>query len=98
MPIEKIDYFNMNKPFEEKSKTSGSEKFDPTTDAGSISVGLLLLSAGILLLINNLVPGFQFRKFWPVILIIVGGGLMLGHRQIKSQKEETNESNDQEPQ
>jgi phage shock protein PspC (stress-responsive transcriptional regulator) len=55
----------------------------------NVAMGLLLLSAGILLLVNNLVPDFNFKKFWPLILIIVGGGLIIGR---KSKQNETQDN------
>ena len=34
---------------------------------------LLLIVLGVLFLLNNLYPAiFQFRKLWPVILIVIG--------------------------
>ena len=34
---------------------------------------LILIALGILLLLNNLYPTvFQFRRMWPVILIVIG--------------------------
>lgn len=56
----------------------------------------LLLSAGILLLVNNLVPDFDFKKYWPVILIVVGGGLIFGHRKLNVSEETSNSSNHEE--
>lgn len=77
-------------PTEEEKKQTGS-------DSANIVMGLILLSAGILLLVNNLVPDFDFHKFWPVILIVVGGGLLFGHRKLNTTKENVNESNNEEP-
>jgi len=64
----------------------------------NIPMGLLLLSAGILLLINNLVPNFEFDKFWPVVLIVVGGGLLIGRGKMKMDSENRKEPNHEEPQ
>lgn len=34
---------------------------------------LLLIVLGVLFLLNNVFPDmFRFRKFWPVILIVIG--------------------------
>jgi len=34
---------------------------------------LLLIVVGVLFLLNNLYPGvYEFRKMWPVILIVIG--------------------------
>lgn len=40
-----------------------------------IALGLILL--GILIFLSNYIPIFQFRLLWPVILIIIGLGIML---------------------
>ena len=32
----------------------------------------ILITLGILLLLNNLYPAFPFTRTWPVILIVVG--------------------------
>jgi phage shock protein C len=39
-------------------------------------IGLLLIAAGVLILLYNLVPYFRLEKLWPVILIIIGLGLL----------------------
>jgi phage shock protein C len=71
--------------FNETPKTETVNKEDGSPDMANISMGLLLLSAGILLMVNNLVPEFNFKKFWPLILIIVGGGLMIGSKKPSTQ-------------
>jgi len=39
---------------------------------------LLLISIGVLLLLNNLYPGiFRFGKMWPVILIVIGAAKVI---------------------
>ena len=38
--------------------------------------GLLLITAGALLLLHNLVPLFKLGKLWPAILVIAGLGLI----------------------
>lgn len=52
-----------------KSDTTGTEK-------SSLLFGLSLISIGVMLLLNNLVPYFKIGKLWPAILVIVGLGLL----------------------
>lgn len=57
-----------------------------STDTTNVPIALLLLSAGILLLINNIVPGFNLKKLWPIILIVIGVGIILGYNKNKNSK------------
>ena len=54
---------------------------------GNITGGIILVVLGVLFLIGNLVPDFEFGKYWPVILIAIGIGLLLDRRQHNSQGE-----------
>lgn len=82
--------------FEKAEMPNKEKETNEGPDAGNISMGLLLLSAGILLLVNNLVPGFNFRKLWPLILIIVGGGLLISHKVSGNESSKNNTSNHEE--
>jgi hypothetical protein len=43
---------------------------------------LLLISIGVLFLLNNLYPGvFRFGKMWPVILIVIGAAKVIEYFQ-----------------
>lgn len=47
------------------------------TDNTSRTVfGLILISSGALLLLNNLVKAFNIEKLWPAIIVIMGLGLL----------------------
>lgn len=48
--------------------------------------GLLLISGGALMLLYNIMPYFKLEKLWPVILVIMGLGLLF-------QKKNTNQTN-----
>ena len=86
-----------NQPYTTNSSSFYQEEFKkPESENANITMGLLLLSAGILLLVNNLVPDFDFKKYWPVILIVVGGGLIFGHRKLNESEENLNEPNNEE--
>jgi len=86
---------NSSPNFEESTFNKKEEKQESGVDSANISMGLMLLSAGILLLVNNLIPTFNFRKFWPVVLIIVGVGLILGHKKTNPSNQTSNNSNDE---
>jgi len=40
--------------------------------------GLILLALGCLFLINNFLPHLSFGKLWPLILIVIGLGILAG--------------------
>lgn len=44
---------------------------------GPSVVGVLLIVLGALLLADNIFPFFNFDHFWPLILIVLGAGLLL---------------------
>ncbi len=59
---------------------SGIKKPEPAENSDSdtrMIFGLLLISAGVLFLLNNLVPYFRLEKLWPAVLVIMGLGLLL---------------------
>ncbi|HQF43869.1 MAG TPA: PspC domain-containing protein [Ignavibacteriaceae bacterium] len=52
----------------------------------TVFAGVLLVVLGMIILISNFVPGFYFRDYWPVILIILGLAIIL-----KAKNQNTNE-------
>jgi putative Mn2+ efflux pump MntP len=38
--------------------------------------GLVLVVLGVLFLLDNLLPGFRFHNYWPLILVAVGVGML----------------------
>jgi hypothetical protein len=43
------------------------------TGGGLMTGPLILITLGVLFLLNNLYPGmFRFGRMWPVILIVIG--------------------------
>jgi phage shock protein C len=53
--------------------------------SATIIGGIILIMVGAFLLLDefNIIPGFDFTTFWPVILIVIGLVLMLGYWQNK---------------
>jgi len=47
-----------------------------SSEKNSLLFGLSLISIGVMLLLNNLVPYFKIGKLWPAILVIIGLGLL----------------------
>ncbi|MGM0445046.1 MAG: PspC domain-containing protein [Bacillota bacterium] len=45
-------------------------------------LGLILVALGIFFILDNWIPGFYWRRFWPVILIILG--VVLIYREVKN--------------
>jgi phage shock protein C len=66
------------------SDTNNNIKEIQSTDSTSLVFGLLLISGGVLLLLNNLVPYLKMQKLWPVILIMIGLGLLLNKKKDKN--------------
>jgi phage shock protein C len=54
-------------------------------------IGLLLITAGVFILLNNLVPYFRLEKLWPAILVIIGLGLLF-QRKNKSENNPENQN------
>lgn len=54
------------------------------SELGRLLPGLALILIGLIFLLNNLIPWFDFSYLWPVILIVLGVALLL-----KAQKRET---------
>lgn len=51
-------------------------------DRGGIVGGLVLVVLGLVFLADNLIPGFSFSDYWPLILVAIGIGLLWrGRRQ-----------------
>jgi phage shock protein C len=46
--------------------------------AGTVIVGLILVLVGAYFLLRTLVPNLDLGPYWPVILIVVGGALLVG--------------------
>jgi phage shock protein C len=39
---------------------------------GSITGGVILITLGVLFLIDQFIPGVDFGDLWPVVLVVIG--------------------------
>jgi len=61
----------------------------------NIFLGLLLIGAGLLFLLHNFVHWFAWEKWWPVLIILLGLGLLFSGKPIQKdsgEKESTDTS------
>ena len=46
---------------------------------GARVFGLILVAAGVMFLLSNLIPNFlTFRQWWPIILVLIGAAMLYG--------------------
>ena len=57
----------------------GSERFEKEhrTGRGGLVFGLLLITIGVILLVDNFYPGLGFTRLWPVIIIAWGFAVLV---------------------
>ena len=55
--------------------SSGALPSDRGNRAGLVA-GAVLIALGVLFLLDNLIPAFDFGALWPLVLIVLGGGLL----------------------
>ncbi len=67
----------------------------PTEKKGRESIigGLILITLGLIFLIDEFIPWFSFGKLWPLILIAIGIGLLWNNY---ARKNKSNENSKQE--
>lgn len=71
---------NMENQFEQKKEKRNYQ--------GNLTGGLILITLGILFLIDRFVPNIDFGDLWPVILIVVGITILF--RNVKKKKNDSN--------
>jgi len=60
------------------------EESDNNKKRSKVIGGLILFGLGVLFLINNFFPRFNFGKLWPLILIIIGLVILTGSLKRKT--------------
>jgi phage shock protein C len=65
----------------------GSTQSQRDIRPGNATAGYLLIGIGVLLLLNNFIPSFSLRDYWPLLLIAIGGGI-LWHSTVRTTPDE----------
>jgi hypothetical protein len=65
-----------NDPFSTPGPSKNTSSDPHRHYKGSLIGGLVLITLGSLFLIDQLVPNIYFGDLWPVILVVIGGGLL----------------------
>ena len=78
--------YTSNDPFKARDPfTNPAPSAQPATDPfeknekskGSLVGGLILITLGSLFLINQIIPNVDFGDLWPVLLVVIGAGLLI---------------------
>lgn len=64
--------------------SSGGDSHWGSRQNGNVIVGLLAICLGIFFLARQFMPSIPWHKLWPIILILVGIGIMVGGLRGKS--------------
>ena len=79
-PFKTEDPFKPKDPFVNPAPSgqTGADPFStPEKSKGSFIGGLVLITLGALFLANQLIPNVDFGDLWPIILVVIGGGLLI---------------------
>lgn len=58
-----------------------SEKKNKEQQKRKRILGLILVGLGVFFILDNIIPSFYIRKFWPIVLIVLGVALI--YREVK---------------
>ena len=94
-PEKPIDFSqSQNSPTMENTQSSNEEpqgsqektKNDPFhypphkhRDRGNLIGGLVLITLGVLFLADEFIPNVSFSDLWPIILVVIGAGLIINN-------------------
>jgi phage shock protein C len=69
---------NQEEPMAKEKKAAGEPAAETKADRqGSVIGGLILIVLGAIFLADNFLPGFDFGRLWPLILVAIGAGLLI---------------------
>jgi phage shock protein C len=71
--------YSMTEATSQQPPTAGPAPTQPShsrKDHGGLVGGLVLIVLGLIFLADNLIPGFSFSDYWPLILVAIGIGLL----------------------
>jgi phage shock protein C len=60
-----------------RPETEPEEAAPVKSETSRLLPGLLLITVGLIFLLNNLIPWFAFGYLWPLFLIVLGVALLL---------------------
>lgn len=66
--------------------TSDQNQAKGKTNRSNIVGGLVLITFGALFLAEELFPAFDFENYWPIILIVIGVGLIVSSFKRKPER------------
>jgi hypothetical protein len=58
------------------ANTQPQESKPAPRDSSNLIGGIVLITLGLLFLLGKLLPDFSFSDYWPVLLIVLGAGLL----------------------
>lgn len=103
LPIEPIDYYNEKNPnLDNENINSDFQSENPDyqnnynhdKNKGSLIAGLILISVGVIFLIDRFIPRIDFGDLWPLVLVIAGVALLRSSyvKKIEEKEKEKNNS------
>lgn len=86
---ENILEVNSNDDSKKKNKTMKNEEMKSCDKkSGSLIAGVILITLGVLFLIDRYVPTINFGDLWPIILIAIGGYFIFKSTRKEDKSEE----------
>ncbi|MBS3811240.1 MAG: PspC domain-containing protein [Halanaerobiales bacterium] len=71
-----VDFDEEDEEGEFKSKEASSKGEKKSKEQRKNILGLILIALGLFFIVDNWIPGFYWRRFWPIILIVLGSILI----------------------
>lgn len=72
LPEASSEFSEINPQPENSTEMSKKKK-----DSGSLIGGLVMVTLGLCFLAQEYIPHVSFRKLWPLILVVIGVGLLI---------------------
>ena len=85
LPLEPVQYYTGQNQNPENGKADpnfqsdnfdGQNNFNHNKNQGNLIAGIILISVGVIFLIDRFVPQINFGDFWPLVLVIAGVALI----------------------
>jgi len=76
-----VDFEGEDEEGEYKAKEETPEEEKKSKEQRKRILGLILVALGIFFILDSWIPGFYWRRFWPVVLIVLG--VVLIYREVR---------------